>query len=52
MRELVSVHISLNELYSLYVFASSFVSAQELKHELDSSYINLKVYVSLIRHID
>ena len=27
------------------------ISAQELKHELDSSYIKVKLYASLIRHM-
>ena len=36
----------------VYSCVSEFVSAQELEHELDSSYINVKVYANLIRHID
>ena len=36
----------------IYVLASSVVSAQQLKHELGSSNINVKVYASLIRHRD
>ena len=40
--------MSLTKVYSC---VSESASAQELKHELDSSYINVKVYASLIRHI-
>ena len=40
--------MSLIKVYSCF---SEFVSAQELKHKLDLSYINVEVYASLIRHI-
>ena len=42
-----SDHVLIMKVYSC---VSEFVSAQKLKHELDSSDI-VKVYASLIRHI-
>lgn len=36
-----TAHVFIKKVYSC---VSEFVSAQELKHELDSSYINVKVY--------
>ena len=52
-----TAHVLIMKVYSC---VSQFVSAQGLKHELDSSYINVKVYASvlvsaqglLFRHID
>ena len=44
-----TAHVLLMQVYSS---VSEFFSAHELKHELDSSYINVKVSASLIRHID
>ena len=52
MRELVSGSYITERIALIYVLASSVVSAQQLKHELDSSNINLKVCASLIRHTD
>ena len=52
-----TAHVLIMKVFSC---VSQFVSAQGLKHELNSSYINVKVYASvlvsapglLFRHID